>query len=163
IEPELSISGTLDRDGGHAVARQIAEHLAGSSHSAEEGPLCVFAPADVMALGVMGELRRLGLAVPGRVAVAGFGGGPGAADGSAPADVLALGVMGELRRLGIDVPGQVAVAGFGGVPDAADASPSLTTIALPLEKMATDAVEWVLPRDHDDAEPDEVAGTADPA
>src|SRR5699024_12037845 len=50
IEPELSISGTLDRDGGHAVARQIAEHLAGSSHSAEEGPLCVFAPADVMAL-----------------------------------------------------------------------------------------------------------------
>ena len=123
IEPELSISGTLDRDGGHAVARQIAEHLAGSSHSAEEGPLCVFAPADVMALGVMGELRRLG----------------------------------------IDVPGQVAVAGFGGVPDAADASPSLTTIALPLEKMATDAVEWVLSRDHDDAEPDEVAGTADPA
>src|SRR5699024_12329664 len=100
--------------------REVAEHLAGSAHSAEEGPLCVFAPADV----------------------------------------LALGVMGELRRLGIDVPGQVAVAGFGGVPDAADASPSLTTIALPLEKMATAAVEWVLPRDHDDAEPDEVAGTA---
>src|SRR5699024_10663195 len=119
IEPELTISGTLDRAGGHAVARQIAEHLAGSGASTADGPLCVFAPADVMALGVMGELRRLG----------------------------------------IDVPGQVAVAGFGGVPDAADAFPPLTTIALPLEKMAADAVEWVLPgeREVSEAGPDEVA------
>jgi len=75
---------------------------------------------------------------------------------------MALGVMGELRRLGIDVPGQVAVAGFGGVPDAADASPPLTTIALPLEKMAADAVEWVLPRERDEAEAGEAkSGTAE--
>lgn len=111
VEPELSISGTLDRAGGHAVARQIADHLEHSGHTADDGPLCVFAPADVMALGLLAELRRLG----------------------------------------IDVPGQVAVAGFGGVPDAADAFPALTTIALPLEKMAADAVEWILPAESDGA------------
>jgi len=110
IEPELSISGALDRVGGHAVARQIADHLEQVHGRSADGPLCVFAPADVMALGVLAELRRLG----------------------------------------IGVPGQVAVAGFGGVPDAADSCPALTTIALPLELMAADAVEWVLPRDADE-------------
>lgn len=105
IEPELTLQADLTRRGGHDAARRIAEHLASASEGTESGlPLCLFAPADVMALGALGELRRQGLAVPE----------------------------------------QVAVAGFGGVPDADDAHPTLTTIALPLDRMAQQAVDWVL-------------------
>ncbi|MDN5899433.1 MAG: LacI family transcriptional regulator [Brachybacterium sp.] len=103
IEPELSVEAELTRAGGYRLATRIQDHLA-AAPAAEDLPLCVFAPADVMALGALGELRRHG----------------------------------------IEVPGQVAVAGFGGVPDAADANPTLTTIALPLQDMARQAVEWVL-------------------
>ena len=103
IEPELSIAAGLTRDGGHLAAARIQEHL-DSAPTVDDTPLCLFAPADIMALGALGELRRRGL----------------------------------------EVPGQVAVAGFGGVPDGNDAHPTLTTIALPLHEMASQAVEWVL-------------------
>ena len=79
IEPELSIAADLTRDGGLEAAARVAEHLEGSAGAGSE-PLCLFAPADVMALGALGELRRRGLDVPGRVAVAGFGGVVAAAD-----------------------------------------------------------------------------------
>ena len=79
IEPELSIAADLTRDGGLEAAARVAEHLEGSA-GADSEPLCLFAPADVMALGALGELRRRGLDVPGRVAVAGFGGVVAAAD-----------------------------------------------------------------------------------
>ncbi|AXK46286.1 LacI family DNA-binding transcriptional regulator [Brachybacterium saurashtrense] len=119
IEPEFSISASLTRDGGHALAARVAEHLAaGAGTDAGSG------------------------------AGAGSDAGAGTADQPlclfAPADVMALGALGELRRRGLDVPGQVAVAGFGGVPGAEDANPTLTTVALPLADMARQAVEWVL-------------------
>ncbi|OFT44357.1 transcriptional regulator [Brachybacterium sp. HMSC06H03] len=79
IEPELSIAADLTRDGGVEAAARIAEHLEDSSDAGSE-PLCLFAPADVMALGALGELHRRGLDVPGRVAVAGYGGVVAAAD-----------------------------------------------------------------------------------
>jgi len=79
IEPELSIAADLTRDGGLELAARVAEHLEGAD-AADADPLCLFAPADVMALGALGELRRRGLDVPGQVAVAGFGGVTAAAD-----------------------------------------------------------------------------------
>ncbi|MGY5765344.1 LacI family DNA-binding transcriptional regulator [Brachybacterium sp. DNPG3] len=107
IEPELTFQADLTRSGGHDAARRVAEHLAAAPAGADPDlPLCLFAPADIMALGTLGELRRQGLAVPE----------------------------------------QVSVAGFGGVPDAEDVHPTLTTIALPLERMAQQAVDWVLGR-----------------
>jgi LacI family transcriptional regulator len=103
LEAELSTEAPLDRRGGHALAREVAAHLR-ERPVARTGPLCVFAPADVMALGAIGELRRQGLRIPQ----------------------------------------DVAVAGFGGIPAGLDASPMLTTLALPLEQIAEQAVEWLL-------------------
>lgn len=104
IEPELTLRAGLTREGGHEAAAQVQEHLSSDAAPDDALPLCLFAPADVMALGAIGELRRLG----------------------------------------VEVPSQVAVAGFGGVPDGDDSSPTLTTIALPLEEMAHQALTWVL-------------------
>lgn len=81
IEVELVGTAGLDRAGGHAFAAQVADHLATLGPDAGDGlPLCVFAPADVMALGVLGELRRRGIDIPRQVGVAGFGGVPAAND-----------------------------------------------------------------------------------
>ncbi|MGO1947135.1 MULTISPECIES: LacI family DNA-binding transcriptional regulator [Brachybacterium] len=88
IEPELSIEAGLTRDGGYELAEQIEEHL--ETAAADDAPLCVFAPADVMALGTLGELRRRGISVPGQVAVAGFGGVPDGADSHPTLTTIAL-------------------------------------------------------------------------
>lgn len=74
LTAELSVPATLDRDGGHALADAVADHLGTTSGVA--GALCVFAPADVMAFGVLCQLRRRGIDVPERAAVVGFGGVP---------------------------------------------------------------------------------------
>ena len=89
IEPELSTAADLTRDGGHMLAERIHDHLL-PSPAADGAPLCVFAPADVMALGALGELRRRGIDVPGQVAVAGFGGVPGASDSNPTLTTIAL-------------------------------------------------------------------------
>ena len=89
IEPELSIAAGLTRQGGLELAARLAQHLE-DSPSAEDLPLCVFAPADVMALGALGELRRRGIDVPGQVAVAGFGGVSAAADANPSLTTIAL-------------------------------------------------------------------------
>ncbi|WP_152354110.1 LacI family DNA-binding transcriptional regulator [Brachybacterium subflavum] len=140
LEAELSVEATLDRQGGHELARRVAEHLregdeaagAGTRDRADTGagtgtdspaaavPLCVFAPADVMALGAIGELRRQGLRVPQ----------------------------------------DVAVAGFGGVPAGLDASPTLSTLALPLEQIADTAVSWVLGEDGEEPPATQTVWTA---
>ncbi|WP_114854106.1 LacI family DNA-binding transcriptional regulator [Brachybacterium sp. YJGR34] len=99
IEPELNVQAGLTREGGHLLAQQIAEHLAGRPE--EELPLCVFAPADVMALGALGELRRRGLDVPGRVAVAGFGGVPDGADAHPALTTIAL-PLHDMARQAVD-------------------------------------------------------------
>src|SRR5699024_12196917 len=46
IEPELSTAADLTRDGGLPLAAALQQHLEGSP--ADDQPLCVFAPADVM-------------------------------------------------------------------------------------------------------------------
>ena len=89
IEPELSVAADLTRDGGVEAAARVAEHLEGAGGEGQ-GPLCLFAPADVMALGALGELRRRGLDVPGQVAVAGFGGVVAAADANPTLTTIAL-------------------------------------------------------------------------
>lgn len=89
IEPELSVEADLTRAGGHLLAERIHRHL-GDGQGPGPLPLCVFAPADVMALGCLGELRRRGLEVPGQVAVAGFGGVPDGADSSPTLTTIAL-------------------------------------------------------------------------
>ncbi|MFE5774591.1 LacI family DNA-binding transcriptional regulator [Brachybacterium sp. NPDC056505] len=90
LEAELSVEATLDRQGGHELARRVAEHLQKGGARDSAAPLCVFAPADVMALGAIGELRRQGLRVPQDVAVAGFGGVPAGLDASPTLSTLAL-------------------------------------------------------------------------
>ncbi|WP_193107126.1 LacI family DNA-binding transcriptional regulator [Brachybacterium sp. FME24] len=97
IEPELSIDAGLTRDGGHLAAAQIQEHLA-SATTADDSPLCLFAPADVMALGALGELRRRGIDVPSQVSVAGFGGVPDAEDSNPSLTTVALPLHDMARR-----------------------------------------------------------------
>ncbi len=120
IEPELSIAADLTREGGLSLAAQVDEHLA--SAPAAEGPLCVFAPADVMALGALGELRRRGLDVPQQVAVAGFGGVSGAADANPTLTTIALPLADMARQ---------AVEWVLGRPAADDEAPSAPDQELP--------------------------------
>jgi LacI family transcriptional regulator len=117
IEPELSTAADLTREGGLELAARVQEHLA--SAPVGEGPLCVFAPADVMALGALGELRRRGLAVPQQVAVAGFGGVSGAADANPTLTTIAL-PLAEMAGQAVDwALGEPADA-----PSAVDAAPA---------------------------------------
>lgn len=94
LEAELDAPASLDREGGHRLGQAVAEHVRADSPA--DAPLCVFAPADVMALGLMGELHREGIAVPEQVAVAGFGGTPDAADAYPALTTVAL----PLQRMG---------------------------------------------------------------
>lgn len=97
IEPELSVQAGLTREGGYVLAEKLESHLIASPCD-DDQPLCVFAPADVMALGALGELRRRGIDVPGRVAVAGFGGVPDGADSQPTLTTVALPLHDMARR-----------------------------------------------------------------
>ena len=99
IEPELITAADLTRAGGHALGERLHDHL--TSSPASEAPLCVFAPADVMALGALGELRRRGVDVPTQVAVAGFGGVPGASDSNPTLTTIAL-PLAEMARQAVE-------------------------------------------------------------
>ena len=114
IEPELSTAADLTRAGGHALGERLHDHLT-SSPASDDAPLCVFAPADVMALGALGELRRRGVDVPGQVAVAGFGGVPGASDSNPTLTTIAL-PLAEMARQAVEWVLESA-------PEADDASP----------------------------------------
>lgn len=100
IEPELDVEAGLTRAGGHLLAAAVQEHLASSTADAHL-PLCVFAPADVMALGTLGELRRRGIAVPEQVAVAGFGGVPDGTDANPSLTTIAL-PLHEMAKLAVE-------------------------------------------------------------
>ncbi|MEE1617754.1 LacI family DNA-binding transcriptional regulator [Brachybacterium sp. J153] len=134
IEPELSTAAELTRAGGHRLAARIEEHLGGEG-AADPRPLCVFAPADVMALGALGELRRRGIDVPERVAVAGFGGVPGAADANPTLTTIAL-PLAEMARQAAEwvlesVPGRGA--GAAESDDATRGAATTAATAAPLD------------------------------
>jgi LacI family transcriptional regulator len=143
IEAELTVEATLDRQGGHELARRVAEHLRGGTEDARSG---TSDGADTGAGGSGDDRDGASLGVPLCV--------------FAPADVMALGAIGELRRQGLRVPQDVAVAGFGGVPAGLDASPTLSTLALPLEQIADTAVAWVLGEDGEEPPATQTVWTA---
>ncbi|WP_433328321.1 LacI family DNA-binding transcriptional regulator [Spirillospora sp. CA-294931] len=58
------VYSSFDRDGGRAATERLA--------ASGDLPTCLFAVNDVMAIGAVAALRELGVAVPGRVSVAGF-------------------------------------------------------------------------------------------
>lgn len=59
-------------------------------------------------------------------------------------DVMALGAMAAFRAAGLKVPQDVAVAGFDDVATLRDVVPALTTVHIPVELVATEAMEMVL-------------------
>lgn len=87
LDPEIMLDATFDRQGGHRLGESLADYIATTT---SEDPLCFFAPADVLALALMGQLRREGLKVPEQVAVAGYGGVPSAEDSHPTLTTLAL-------------------------------------------------------------------------
>jgi LacI family transcriptional regulator len=61
-------------------------------------------------------------------------------------DLIALGVIRAAQAAGLSVPGDLAVIGFGDMPWAQLSSPPLSSIEMPLEDMATEAVDALLRR-----------------
>ncbi|CAJ1506250.1 LacI family DNA-binding transcriptional regulator [[Mycobacterium] burgundiense] len=59
-------------------------------------------------------------------------------------DVMAIGAIAAWRELGLQVPRDVCIAGFDDIPTLRDHTPSLTTVALPLERIGARAVELAL-------------------
>jgi LacI family transcriptional regulator len=75
-------------------------------------------------------------------------------------DLIALGVIRAAQAAGLNVPGDLAVIGFGDMPSAQMANPPLSSIEMPLEDMATAAVEALLRRIEGGAARDVVFETA---
>lgn len=69
------------------------------------------------------------------------------------ADLIALGVMQYAQSLKINVPAQLSVVGFDDIPWAQMSSPPLTTIDMPLGDMAAEAVQSLLRRSTERADP----------
>ncbi len=61
-------------------------------------------------------------------------------------DLLALGVIRAAQTAGLNVPADLAVIGFGDMPSAQMANPPLSSIEMPLEDMAAEAVDALLRR-----------------
>lgn len=64
----------------------------------------------------------------------------------AGADLIAIGTVRHLQARGLSVPGDVSVMGFDDIPWAQLNSPPLSTIEMPVEEMAVEAVETLLHR-----------------
>jgi LacI family transcriptional regulator len=64
----------------------------------------------------------------------------------AGADLIAIGAIRHLQSKGVNVPGDVSIIGFDDIPWAQLNSPALTTIEMPVEEMAAEAVETLLRR-----------------
>ena len=62
----------------------------------------------------------------------------------AATDFMAIGALNYLNQQGISVPEQVAVVGFDNLTRTAETKPPLTTIELPLEQLATNAIEALI-------------------
>jgi LacI family transcriptional regulator len=64
-------------------------------------------------------------------------------------DVMALGAMAAFRAAGLRVPGDVAIAGFDDVATLRDIVPALTTVHIPVEEVAAEAIDMVLRAEED--------------
>jgi LacI family transcriptional regulator len=71
----------------------------------------------------------------------------------AGADLIAIGAMRHIRYMGLSVPDDVSVVGFDDIPWAQLHTPALTTIDMPVEEMAAAAVETLVRRMANKAEP----------
>ena len=75
-------------------------------------------------------------------------------------DLIALGVVRAAQMAGVRVPQDLSVIGFGDMPWSQMSQPALTSIEMPLEDMATEAVEALLRRIEGGAATDMVFETA---
>jgi len=71
----------------------------------------------------------------------------------AGADLIALGVIRHAQARGLDVPRDLSVVGFDDIPWAQMSTPTLTTIEMPIEDMASEAVEALIRRIEGNADP----------
>ncbi len=62
------------------------------------------------------------------------------------ADLIAIGVLKHMRKADIAVPQQCAIIGFDDIPWAEHCTPALTTIEMPVDEMAAEAVDALLRR-----------------
>jgi LacI family transcriptional regulator len=69
------------------------------------------------------------------------------------ADLIALGVIKALRASGIEVPRDISVIGFDNTPWGEWSAPALTTIHIPTQEMAAEAVELLARRIEHPGEP----------
>lgn len=59
-------------------------------------------------------------------------------------DAMAIGAMAALREAGVRVPAEMAVAGFDDIPISRYTSPSLTSVRVPIRRLGTCAMEWLI-------------------
>lgn len=71
-EPVAVISGAFNSQGGYDSMLEFLDSDAATTLTDGEGPVCILAANDVMALGAMAALRSRGLRIPEDVQVAGF-------------------------------------------------------------------------------------------
>jgi LacI family transcriptional regulator len=71
----------------------------------------------------------------------------------AGADLIALGAIKSLRNNGVDVPNDMSVIGFDNTPWGEWSAPPLTTIDIPTQEMAAEAVELLVRRIEQPGEP----------
>ena len=69
-------------------------------------------------------------------------------------DYMAMGALDVLRKNGVRVPNEVLLGGFDDAPYARFALPSMTTVRQPLDRLARNAVEWLLKAAKGEALPD---------
>nr|WP_303649726.1 LacI family DNA-binding transcriptional regulator [Asticcacaulis machinosus] len=71
----------------------------------------------------------------------------------AGADLIGLGVIQHATRCGLSVPDDLSVVGFDDIPWAQISTPPLTTIEMPVEEMAAEAIDALLRRIDSRAQP----------
>lgn len=59
-------------------------------------------------------------------------------------DLIAIGVMRHARHCGISIPEDLSIVGFDDIPWAEYCTPGLTTVEMPVDEMATEAVDAVI-------------------
>ncbi|WP_344792872.1 LacI family DNA-binding transcriptional regulator [Gryllotalpicola daejeonensis] len=152
---ETTTIGSADWDGGYAATRHLLE-LGHRRIAIIKGPEGMRASAQRLA-GYRTAMETAGIRVrpewikPGRfIHSDGYEQGrallelpdrPTAIFGSS--DLQALGVYDAARAMGLDVPGDVSVVGYGDLSNAESASPPMTTVHVPIDAMAEQALSLV--------------------